>query len=168
MKDSLRFDEVPLKLGGKYAIKHTTRNGRALVKELRYRLDPNSLNRDETASCTDAVIFGAVPFMLCYPWGPRALWTVAVAALPLFIVAEQQMRRRHQVSCTPRFGAFRFKCQANKRTIAITRRVAQVIQERNVANQKRTNEDLPAFFSQRTRLTTATTIDLLAHSKTLH
>jgi len=36
--------------GGKYAIKHTTRSARALVKELHYRLDINTLHRDEAAT----------------------------------------------------------------------------------------------------------------------
>jgi bifunctional enzyme CysN/CysC len=40
----------PLQPNGRYAIKHTTRNARAVVKELRYRLDINSLHRDE--NCT--------------------------------------------------------------------------------------------------------------------
>ena len=36
--------------GGKYAIKHTTRAARALVRDLHYRLDVNTLHRDETAA----------------------------------------------------------------------------------------------------------------------
>jgi bifunctional enzyme CysN/CysC len=42
--------DEPMRPGAKYAIKHTTRNARALVKDLRYRLDINSLHRDETAT----------------------------------------------------------------------------------------------------------------------
>ena len=42
--------DEPMRPGAKYAIKHTTRTARALVKDLRYRLDINSLHRDETAS----------------------------------------------------------------------------------------------------------------------
>jgi bifunctional enzyme CysN/CysC len=38
--------DKPLEKGRKYAIKHTTRSGRALVKELHYRLDINTLHRD--------------------------------------------------------------------------------------------------------------------------
>jgi bifunctional enzyme CysN/CysC len=41
--------EEPMRPGGKYAIKHTTRTPRAMVKELRYRLDVNTLHRDEDA-----------------------------------------------------------------------------------------------------------------------
>ncbi|SCL18642.1 sulfate adenylyltransferase subunit 1 [Micromonospora rhizosphaerae] len=44
------MDETrPLQVGGKYAIKHTTRAARAIVRGLHYRLDINSLHRDETA-----------------------------------------------------------------------------------------------------------------------
>ena len=41
--------EDSMRPGGKYAIKHTTRTARALVKDLRYRLDVNTLHRDESA-----------------------------------------------------------------------------------------------------------------------
>ncbi len=44
------MDETkPLSVGGRYAIKHTTRNARAIVRQLHYRLDVNSLHRDEEA-----------------------------------------------------------------------------------------------------------------------
>ena len=44
------MDETrPLQVGGKYAIKHTTRAARAIVRGLHYRLDINSLHRDESA-----------------------------------------------------------------------------------------------------------------------
>jgi bifunctional enzyme CysN/CysC len=36
--------------GNKYAIKHTTRSARAMVKNLHYRLDVNSLHRDPDAA----------------------------------------------------------------------------------------------------------------------
>jgi len=38
---------APLRPGAKLAIKHTTRSARALVKDLQYRLDVNTLHRDE-------------------------------------------------------------------------------------------------------------------------
>jgi bifunctional enzyme CysN/CysC len=38
-----------LRPGAKLAVKHTTRNARALVKELQYRLDVNTLHRDDEA-----------------------------------------------------------------------------------------------------------------------
>jgi len=41
--------DQPMRPGGKYAIKHTTRSARAMVKDLRYRLDVNTLHRDEQA-----------------------------------------------------------------------------------------------------------------------
>ncbi|HEV8638352.1 MAG TPA: GTP-binding protein [Chloroflexota bacterium] len=40
---------TPLRPGGRYALKHTTRSTRAIVKELRYRVDVNTLHRDEDA-----------------------------------------------------------------------------------------------------------------------
>ncbi|MCX4386793.1 GTP-binding protein [Micromonospora peucetia] len=44
------MDETrPLQVGGRYAIKHTTRSARAIVRGLHYRLDVNSLHRDESA-----------------------------------------------------------------------------------------------------------------------
>jgi bifunctional enzyme CysN/CysC len=39
----------PLRPGIKYAIKHTTRWGRAIVNDLQYRIDVNTLHRDESA-----------------------------------------------------------------------------------------------------------------------
>ncbi|NJC69428.1 sulfate adenylyltransferase subunit CysN [Planosporangium thailandense] len=39
----------PLTVGGKYAIKHTTRSARAIVRGIQYRLDVNTLHRDECA-----------------------------------------------------------------------------------------------------------------------
>jgi bifunctional enzyme CysN/CysC len=41
--------ERPLQPGQKLTIKHTTRQARALIKGLRYRLDVNTLHRDEAA-----------------------------------------------------------------------------------------------------------------------
>jgi bifunctional enzyme CysN/CysC len=41
--------ESQLRPGAKLALKHTTRWGRALVKDLQYRLDVNTLHRDEHA-----------------------------------------------------------------------------------------------------------------------
>jgi bifunctional enzyme CysN/CysC len=43
-------DQSALRTGAKLAVKHTTRWGRALVKDLQYRLDVNTLHRDEQAS----------------------------------------------------------------------------------------------------------------------
>jgi bifunctional enzyme CysN/CysC len=42
--------DQPLRQGGRYAIKHTTRWARAMVAELRYRLDVNTLSKDDGAT----------------------------------------------------------------------------------------------------------------------
>lgn len=45
------MDEArPLRLRGKYAVKHTTSDVRAIVKDVQYQLDINTLHRDESAS----------------------------------------------------------------------------------------------------------------------
>jgi bifunctional enzyme CysN/CysC len=41
--------DTPLRVRGRYVIKHTTREARALVSDLVYRLDVNTLHRDESA-----------------------------------------------------------------------------------------------------------------------
>ena len=41
--------QEPVSAGGVYAIKHTTRSARAVVEEVRYRIDVNTLHRDEGA-----------------------------------------------------------------------------------------------------------------------
>jgi len=41
------LNERPLKLNGKYAIKHTTNDARCIIKEIRYKLDINTLHRNE-------------------------------------------------------------------------------------------------------------------------
>ena len=43
------MDERALSVGKRYTVKHTTRQVRAVVDELRYRVDVNTLHRDETA-----------------------------------------------------------------------------------------------------------------------
>ncbi|MFT5167198.1 MAG: sulfate adenylyltransferase subunit 1 [Saprospiraceae bacterium] len=40
------FNERPLQLNGKYTIMHTTQEARCIVKNIRYRLDINTLHRD--------------------------------------------------------------------------------------------------------------------------
>jgi bifunctional enzyme CysN/CysC len=42
-------EQSNLTSGTKYTIKHTTRTAKALVRDLQYRLDINTLHRDETA-----------------------------------------------------------------------------------------------------------------------
>ncbi|MDQ6875704.1 MAG: sulfate adenylyltransferase, partial [Actinomycetota bacterium] len=41
--------DQPLRPGATYILKHTTRTARALVRGLQYRLDVNTLHRDEQA-----------------------------------------------------------------------------------------------------------------------
>ncbi len=41
------FNERPLQPGGKYAIKHTSRDARCMVKEVKYRMDINTLHKAE-------------------------------------------------------------------------------------------------------------------------
>jgi sulfate adenylyltransferase subunit 1 len=40
------FNEKPLEERGKYIIRHTTREARCIIKEVRYRMDVNTLHRD--------------------------------------------------------------------------------------------------------------------------
>ncbi|MEU8237016.1 sulfate adenylyltransferase subunit CysN [Actinoplanes missouriensis] len=42
-------ESAPLRVGGKYTIKHTTRTARTVVRGVQYRLDVNTLHRDESA-----------------------------------------------------------------------------------------------------------------------
>ncbi len=44
------MSDRPLSVGGRYAIKHTTRQARAHIDELEYRVDVNTLHRDEQAT----------------------------------------------------------------------------------------------------------------------
>jgi bifunctional enzyme CysN/CysC len=50
----------PLRTGGMYSIKHTTRSARAVVKDLRYRVNINSLHRDDTATTLELNDIGRV------------------------------------------------------------------------------------------------------------
>ena len=43
-------ETAPLAVGRKYHVKHTTRWARALVKAIDYRIDVNTLHRDEAAT----------------------------------------------------------------------------------------------------------------------
>ena len=43
-------ESAALRVGAKYSIKHTTRSARTVVRGLQYRLDVNTLHRDEDAS----------------------------------------------------------------------------------------------------------------------
>ncbi len=61
------FADAPMRLNGKYAIKHTTREARAVVKELRYRLDVNTLHRDEAATELGLNEIGRVQLRTTHP-----------------------------------------------------------------------------------------------------
>jgi bifunctional enzyme CysN/CysC len=56
-----------LRAGAKLAIKHTTRWGRALVKDLQYRLDINTLHRDEVAPALTLNEIGRVQLRTTVP-----------------------------------------------------------------------------------------------------
>ena len=64
---------TPLKPRQKLAIKHTTRTGRALVKDIQYRLDVNTLHRDQATSELGVNEIGRVTLrttvpLLCDPY----------------------------------------------------------------------------------------------------
>jgi len=59
--------ETPMRVGGKYAIKHTSRAGRALVQALHYRLDVNTLHRDLEASTLSLNEIGRVGIRATVP-----------------------------------------------------------------------------------------------------
>jgi bifunctional enzyme CysN/CysC len=59
--------DKPMQPRGKYAIKHTTRDARALVQELHYRLDVNTLHRDETAESLSLNEIGRVSLRTTLP-----------------------------------------------------------------------------------------------------
>ena len=56
-----------LRAGGKFAIKHTTRTARALVNDLRYRIDVNTLHRDQGAESLELNEIGRVRLRTTVP-----------------------------------------------------------------------------------------------------
>jgi sulfate adenylyltransferase subunit 1 (EFTu-like GTPase family) len=46
------FGSAPLRVGGRYGLKHTTRSTRAIVQELRWRVDVNTLDQVPADSLT--------------------------------------------------------------------------------------------------------------------
>jgi bifunctional enzyme CysN/CysC len=60
-------DQVQLRSGNKYAIKHTTRWARALITDLQYRLDINTLHRDEEADHLTLNEIGRIRFRTTQP-----------------------------------------------------------------------------------------------------
>jgi bifunctional enzyme CysN/CysC len=60
-------ERAQLQSGGKYAIKHTSRWARAMVKDLHYRLDVNTLSRDESATTLSLNEIGRVTLRTTLP-----------------------------------------------------------------------------------------------------
>jgi bifunctional enzyme CysN/CysC len=59
--------EAPLRVGGKYVVKHTTRTAKAMVQDLRYRLDINSLHRDLDATTLALNDIGRIEMRVTVP-----------------------------------------------------------------------------------------------------
>ncbi len=59
--------DKPLQERGMYAIKHTTRSARAMITDLRYRLDINTLHRDESATQLGLNDIGRINFKTTQP-----------------------------------------------------------------------------------------------------
>jgi bifunctional enzyme CysN/CysC len=59
--------EAPMRVGATYALKHTSRTGRALVQTLHYRLDVNSLHRDLGATTLGLNEIGRVALRTTVP-----------------------------------------------------------------------------------------------------
>jgi bifunctional enzyme CysN/CysC len=60
-------EKSPLQVGRKYAIKHTTRTARTVIKRLNYRLDVNTLHRDEQAESLSLNEIGRVQLRSTVP-----------------------------------------------------------------------------------------------------
>jgi bifunctional enzyme CysN/CysC len=61
------LNDRPLTQGAKYAVKHTSKWCRAVVRELRYRLDVNTLHRDESAASLGLNEIGRVALRMTAP-----------------------------------------------------------------------------------------------------
>jgi bifunctional enzyme CysN/CysC len=60
-------DARQLAAGGRLIVKHTTRTVKAIVRDLHYRLDVNTLHRDETATELSLNEIGRVTLRLTQP-----------------------------------------------------------------------------------------------------
>jgi bifunctional enzyme CysN/CysC len=60
-------DARPLGAGSRLVVKHTTRNVKAIVRDLQYRLDVNTLHRDESATSLGLNEIGRVTLRLTQP-----------------------------------------------------------------------------------------------------
>ncbi|MEA3019307.1 MAG: bifunctional enzyme CysN/CysC, partial [Actinomycetota bacterium] len=61
------LSEQPMKPRGKYVVKHTTREARALLTDLQYRLDVNTLHRDESAETLSLNEIGRITMRATLP-----------------------------------------------------------------------------------------------------
>ena len=61
------FSDQPMRAGGTYLVKHTTRSAKARVQQLHYRLDVNSLHRDESESALTLNDLGRVSLRTAVP-----------------------------------------------------------------------------------------------------
>ena len=87
--DLLDGRAAPMRPGGKYAIKHTTRTARTIVKELQYRLDVNTLHRDEEADPLTLNEIGRVRLRTTVP-----LWPTTTPATATPAASSSSTRRR--------------------------------------------------------------------------
>jgi len=60
-------DVRPLSAGGRVIVKHTTRTVKAIVRDLHYRLDVNTLHRDEAATQLGLNEIGRVSLRVTQP-----------------------------------------------------------------------------------------------------
>jgi bifunctional enzyme CysN/CysC len=61
------MSETPMRPGGRYRVKHTTRSVLAKADDLRYRIDVNTLHRDETATALSMNEIGRLKLRLSSP-----------------------------------------------------------------------------------------------------
>jgi bifunctional enzyme CysN/CysC len=61
------FHDQPLREGATYAVKHTTRSAKARVRDLHYRLDVNTLHRDEDAGALGLNDLGRITLRTAVP-----------------------------------------------------------------------------------------------------
>ena len=61
------MSEQPLEQGARYLVKHTTRTTRSTVADLRYRIDVNTLHRDQAADALELNDIGRVHLRLSEP-----------------------------------------------------------------------------------------------------
>src|SRR5215204_1109447 len=61
------MSDTPLEPGSRYVVKHTSRSVRATVADLRYRIDVNSLHREQDAAALELNDIGRVTLRLSEP-----------------------------------------------------------------------------------------------------